>query len=554
MKPAALYARYSSELQRDASIEDQIRLCREKAEAEGLFVEEVYVDRSTSGATLLRPGIQSLLQDAARARFRVVLAEGLDRISRDQEDVAHVYKRLQFAGIDLVTLSEGPINELHIGLKGTMGALFLKDLADKTRRGLRGRVEAGRSGGGNCFGYDVVGNSDEERGTRRINEAEAAVVRRILSDYADGKSPRAIAKALNEEGIASPSNKPWGPSTIHGNRKRGTGILNNELYIGRLVWNRLTYMKNPSTGKRISKENPPEAWIVKDVPELRIVDHDLWESVKARQEQMTVDSGSQNRGCGVERRRPQHLLTGLMTCSVCGGSMVHFNRERIGCANARNRGTCDNKASIKRDKVEGLVLDTLRNHLMDPALAERFAQHYARHANKMAAERNHSRTTDEAELRKVDQEADRLIQAIADGVPGARIKDKMQDLEARRAVLESRLARTPEEPTLVHPSMGTFYRERVADLAEALTDPKHRERAAGILRGLIDKIEFTPVIKHGRKTQAVSLKGKIAGILALSQARQSKTPPSDEDGAELVRDSVTKLVAGIGFEPMTFRL
>jgi DNA invertase Pin-like site-specific DNA recombinase len=88
------------------------------------------------GASLIRPGIQALLADAPRGMFDIVLAEALDRISRDQEDVAGFYKRLTFAGIKIVILSEGEITHLHVGLKGTMNALFIKDLADKTRRGI----------------------------------------------------------------------------------------------------------------------------------------------------------------------------------------------------------------------------------------------------------------------------------------------------------------------------------------------------------------------------------------------------------------------------------
>jgi site-specific DNA recombinase len=136
------------------------------------------------------------LQDALEGRFGIVITESLDRLSRDQEDIAHIFKRISFAGGRIVTLSEGEINELHIGLKGTMGALYLKDLADKTRRGLRGRVEAGKSGGGNSYGYDVVRGLGPDgqplTGERRINVQEAAVVRRIFEEYAAGISPRAI--------------------------------------------------------------------------------------------------------------------------------------------------------------------------------------------------------------------------------------------------------------------------------------------------------------------------------------------------------------------------
>ena len=288
MSAAAIYARYSSDLQREASIEDQLRICRERAVREGWSVYREYSDSGISGASLIRPGIQKLLQDALDGRFddrcRPNRSTGYPATRRTSR-ISSSGSALPAGGSS--PLSEGEINELHIGLKGTMGALYLKDLADKTRRGLRGRVEAGKSGGGNSYGYDVVrgvaADGQPLTGERRINAGEAAIVRRIFEAYAAGVSPRAIAKTLNAEGVAGPSGGTWGPSTIHGNRQRGTGILNNELYIGRLVWNRLRYVKDPETGKRVSRLNPDSGWIVQDVAGLRIIDQELWERVKARQ-------------------------------------------------------------------------------------------------------------------------------------------------------------------------------------------------------------------------------------------------------------------------------
>jgi site-specific DNA recombinase len=151
-----IYARYSSDNQRDASIADQLRICRTFAERQGWTVAGEYSDHAVSGATLLRPGFQALMRDALNRRFDVVLAESLDRFSRDQEDTAGLFKRLTFVGVNIVTLAEGDITHLHIGFKGTMNALFLKDLAEKTHRGLRGRIEDGKSAGGLCYGYRVV--------------------------------------------------------------------------------------------------------------------------------------------------------------------------------------------------------------------------------------------------------------------------------------------------------------------------------------------------------------------------------------------------------------
>jgi DNA invertase Pin-like site-specific DNA recombinase len=203
----AFYARYSSDNQRDASVADQLRVCRAYAERQGWTIGEEYTDHAVSGATLLRAGFQALMRDALNRRFDVVLAESLDRFSRDQEDTAGLFKRLTFAGVNIVTLAEGDITHLHIGFKGTMNALFLKDLAEKTHRGLRGRVEDGKSAGGLCYGYRVVkalNAGTVTTGEREIDPEQAAVVERIFRDFVAGVSPKQIAKNFNREGVAGP--------------------------------------------------------------------------------------------------------------------------------------------------------------------------------------------------------------------------------------------------------------------------------------------------------------------------------------------------------------
>lgn len=291
MVSVGIYARYSSDLQKPTSIEDQVRLAKEYAQKQGWTVGDIYADYELSGAFMnTRPGIKNLMMDAAAGKFDIVLTEALDRLSRDQEDIAGFYKRIQFAGVRIHTLAEGDISELHIGLKGTMNALFLKDLKIKVKRGQRGRIEKGFSGGGKCFGYDVVHRFDEYgvpvRGERSINEAQAAIVRRIFEEYVQGRSPKAIASTLNAEGVAGPTTTGWTQSTINGNWQRGTGILNNELYVGQLVWNRVSYPKDPSTGRNVTRINPESEWVRASVPELRILDQELWDKAKALQKRI----------------------------------------------------------------------------------------------------------------------------------------------------------------------------------------------------------------------------------------------------------------------------
>jgi DNA invertase Pin-like site-specific DNA recombinase len=281
----AIYARYSSENQRDASIADQVRICREFVQRQGWAVTHEFADHAASGSNVMRSGFQDMMALALRKGVDVVLAESLDRFSRDQEDTAALFKRLTFAGVRIVTLAEGDITFLHIGLKGTMNAMFLKELADKTRRGLRGRIEAGKAGGGLSFGYRILRRFEKgevTKGEREVVPEEAAIIRRIFRDYLAGASPKQIVKSLNAEKVRGPQGALWSPSTIHGNSKRGTGILHNELYVGRIVWNRQRFLRDPETGKRVARPNPQSEWITKAVPDLRIIDDELWQGVQAR--------------------------------------------------------------------------------------------------------------------------------------------------------------------------------------------------------------------------------------------------------------------------------
>ncbi len=534
---AVVYARFSTELQSASSLDDQVRLCRERIEQDGHELVNVYKDRAISGASLMRPGIQSVLQDARRGAFDLLYAEALDRVSRDQEDVAGVFKRLLFADVKIMTLAEGEISELHVGLKGTMNALFLKDLADKTRRGLRGRIEAGRSGGGNAYGYDVVRNGagTVEAGERRINLAEAKVVGRIFRDYSQGVSPREIAKTLNREGILGPSGANWGPSTINGNRQRGTGILNNELYIGRLVWNRLRYIKDPITGKRRSRLNRENDWIVKDVPQLRIIDQELWDAVKARQGHMTRDTRPDVQRKGFwQHQRPRHLLTGLMKCGICGSSYTKYGLHRFGCAAARDRATCTNNLTIHGDEIEAAILEGLKERLMEPALFEEFVREFTAEVNRQRGALASEKETLRMEFERVCRQIDKLVDAIIEGADALALNVKLKVLETKKASLEDKLAATPDAEPLLHPALATIYRATVEGLQTSLSAPETCREAFELIRGLIDAIMLTP--SDGKLN--IELRGDLAGILALSEAGKGNAFSANEKALQI------KMVAG----------
>ncbi len=543
----AIYARYSSENQRDASIADQFRVCREFAQRQGWHIAAEFSDHAVSGATVMRPGFQAMMRDALQKKVDIVMAEALDRFSRDQEDTAGLFKRLTFAGVNIVTLAEGDITHLHIGLKGTMNALFLKELAEKTRRGLRGRVEAGRSGGGISYGYRIVRrleNGTVTTGEREIVPEEAAVVRRVFKDYLAGASPKQIAKALNAEGVRGPHGGLWSPSTIHGNPRRGTGILHNELYIGRLVWNRQRFLKDPDTGKRIARMNPPAEWITKDVQELRIVDDELWNGVQARYVSVQRQWKSAAEGRRFNQfRRPKYLFSGLTKCGECGAGFITYSREQLGCFGARGRGTCTNLLTIPRQEVEQRVLSALQAKLMRKDFFEEFCREFAKELNRLRMEQRAGQTSAKRELARLETRRKKLVESIMEGVPASEVKDELIAIANRRGELEAQVKIANEPLPLLHPRMADLYRSNVEELAAALQREDTRLEASKMLRGLIESIVLSP--KDGQL--GIELRGNLAAMLTAAQ----KTKRSPETGDLCVP---MKVVAGGGFEPPTFGL
>lgn len=476
------YARYSSDLQRDSSITDQQRECRAYAEREGWRVVAELSDAALSGATAHRPGFQTLRTAVRRGDCDIVLVEAIDRLSRNLGDTAKLFEEMSFAGVRLVTLSaRGDVDELHIGLEGTMNARWLKEHGNKTRRGQGGNVERGRIPGGLCYGYDVVPVVyGESRGVRTINESQAVIVRRIFGDYANGLSPKAIARTLNREGIAPPRRAAWSPSTIHGHQGRGTGLLNNELYIGWLVWNRQRFLKNPETGKRIARLSRRVGELKrKHVPELRIVSDELWQAVKARQavvgHAMTLNG----------THRPKYLCSGLAKCALCGGGFTIFNHDALRCFNARERGTCGNLRRIKRVELERRVIVAMRDRMFDPKEFDDFRAGWEARIALWEREHNAQAVGADRERKQVDREVANIVAAMGAGGWSDSLHQRLTALEARQKQLAQQVA-PYQRPPLPRPDLALRYRETVANLKA--DDPAGQQ----MLRRYIARIDIPP--------------------------------------------------------------
>ena len=221
-----------------------------------------------------------------------------------------------------------------------------------------------------------------------------------------------------------------------------------------------------------------------------------------------------------------------------------MNNVKYGCAAVRNKGTCTNRALIRRSEVEARVLEGLKEHLLHPDLIAEFVAEYQREYNQLMQSARTDRTRLEKELGQVRRQIEQIVDAVANGMFHESMKTKLTDLEARQAELEAELAEIGEEPPIrLHPGLADHYRAKVADLAAALDTPETRQEAAEAMRGLLTEIRMIP--EDGG--HAIELVGDLAGILALSQG-ETKAPPAFGAGVS------HSLVAGVGFEPTTFRL
>jgi site-specific DNA recombinase len=543
----AIYARYSSDMQREASIEDQVEVCRRYADTNGWRIVDVFSDRAISGANSNRPGYMAM-QEAGRAgAFDVILAESLDRLSRRVADVAALHDELTFNRVALHTVATGEVTALLAGVIGAVGQQYLIDLKEKTKRGLLGRVLDGKSGGGLAFGYRL---KSEDRGAREIEPGEARIVERIFRDFAAGHSPRAIAKALNAEGVRGPGGRTWRDTMIRGQRDRGTGVLNNELYIGRLVWNRCSYVKDPQTGRRQARPNPPNSWEIVEVPELHIIDDTLWDAVKARQQSLLRTMGRDSSGNPLNRaHRRKFLLSGLLRCGQCGGGYTIIGKDIYGCAARRSKGTCANQETIRREELEHRVLTSLRTRLMAPELVSVFIEEYTREVSRQTRDHAAANAGLERDAAAVDRKIAGILSAIEDGLYSPSMKQRLADLESKKREIEDRIAEPPPTTPRIHPNVHKVYERKVADLVATLNGGNVRAEAADILRGLIDKIVLSPMT--GAKGCSITVHGDLATILAFCETGGA---PKEKGSNAIASKPKISVVAGVGFEPTTFRL
>ena len=324
---------------------------------------------------------------------------------------------------------------------------------------------------------------------------------------------------------------------MRGHAARGTGLINNELYIGKLVWNRLRYIKDPATGKRVSRINPREKWISTEVPELRIVDDGLWGAAKARQGEIAlkyanvvtaIHAAEANRLNGTHR--PRSLLSGLLVCGCCNGPYALRGQDRFACSNHVMNGSCANSRTIGRETLENRLLLGLRDRLMSPEIAAEAIRAYAEETNRLNRERRSSGDADRKALADVEKSLKEIVTAIENGGYSRPLMDRLRELEAKQDELSERLSRAPVDIPDIHPNVAGIYRRKVERLVEALQRPQERSEAAEAIRALIERITLTPGPKRGEIV--ATLHGDLGTILEWTAQKQN-TPGAFASGVSV---------------------
>ncbi len=567
----AFYGRFSSDNQRDTSIEDQHRVVQRWAKSHGHEVIASFSDAAVSGANVrLLTGLQKALKlaFAQGAPFEAIAVDQLSRLSRDVGDTDSIVKRLRFHGIRVIALGDGidtsdDTTKVSVTVKSLVNELFLDDLRKTTKRGLDGRFLNGYATGGRTYGYRTEpvhegGRTDAHgkpilAGYRvNIDTAEAAIILNIFRAFKEGLGEKTIAKRLNQRG----EERIWRPNTIY-------LMLQNSKYIGRWHFNRREWRKDPETGRRVSRWRPAEQWETRTIESLRIVDDETWDAVQRRLR-------TRQRLFTKRRSATVHLLSGLLICDRCGGRLAIVAKNYYGCRNHAESGACGSDLRIRRQTIEDLVIGELARHL--PAYIETL---HAAASKQPERSPNPQSATTLRNLTRLRKQAEGVLRVVQDGrlegralqeALGAyqRIWHQVEELEQQpkmepsenlvteihydRAVVEDFVARLPDALRSDVQLGREFLRETLQSVRVSQGD--HRVRQCPICGRSLGKITPQHLARHG-----VSLQESYERFPELGFTTEARLviQPSPE-GLLNTGKVFGLMVAGAGFEPATFGL
>ena len=492
---AAIYCRYSDEDQ-TPSIERQTADLEKVAPRLSLILNKrlYFSDAAQSATTLFdRPGLTRDLLDAAEKKlFDVVLVEHTDRLARKQADMFWLAEQFKRLGIKIFTPS-GEVDPLRLTFESYQNEQFSVMLSRRVKSGQDNAIRDGRIPHGLGYGYD---DTKDQPGVKIINQDQAEIVVRMFCECANKKSPRNIALDLTRDKVPSPSGDEWTFQTVN-------KILQNEIYIGTYVRNRIRRIRNYNTGKRDAHKASPDDLMTADFQHLRIIGQDLWDAAQAvRRERANRTFGNRQ----IERAtvaRKSHPFAGLFCCAECGSKMIIAGSGRNGdrsivCSEAWWRGTaCKHRKSYSLSRLSAHATDQMHAHLTDPDFVKARAAERAKELARYEREAGAERQTTERELARVDLRIKKIIRLTeddeSDDVP-QEVVDRLKVLRVEQRGLQQRLQMIGDTTNVatLHPNAIKALARDVDTLHTMLQDSPEDPACRMALGNLIERVLVHP--------------------------------------------------------------
>lgn len=432
MKKAAAYARFSSDLQREESIEAQLKDIYEYASKNNFIIVKEYRDEALTGKSDDRPAFQQMIADAKSKMFDVLLLHKIDRFARNKYDSA-IYKHFlrKKCGIEIVyvkqILPDGPEGILMEGILESFAEYYSENLATEVMKGLKLNATKARFNGGYPpLGYDI------ENKKYVVNEKEARVVKEIFSLYLNGYGYKRIADILNSKGYRNKKGQPFVFNSI-------PNILRNEKYAGIYTYNKTNRTYTTEGRRNLKRYNNPEDVIKIEDAIPAIIPKEMF--YMAQQE---IKKRAKTRG--KSRTIREYILSGLIVCE-CGRHMVGYSQKRSKESKRyfyyRCTG-CNN--SIKAEEIEENILKMLEEQIFDniDGLMSKIQKYLSEQEKTRPDELRYLK----AELKKTNDQINNIVNMIMQGINSIELGHKLEELEIYKEGIEGRIKETSKLSTV----------------------------------------------------------------------------------------------------------
>jgi site-specific DNA recombinase len=427
--PAVAYARFSSDMQREESVEAQLKHINEYAQKNNMVIIKEYVDRGISGKYAKeRDSFMQMILDSKQRNFQYVLIHKSNRFARNREESALYKHRLKRQGVKVIATAqdfgEGPHAVIMEALMEGLDEFYSLELANETMKGLMVNASKCQYNGGHVlFGYRV-----NDKKLYEIEPSEASVVKDIFNKIANGWSYVEVLRHLDKTGKRTRRGNKFGKNSLH-------DMLRNERYTGVYIFNE-TSRRDKFTGKRINRVKKPKEEMIRingGMPQ--IVPTIIWKKVQEIMDKRKCRTRSAKRG---------FLLTGFIECGLCGSAYVgststtkYTQKGYYICTRKKTKADCKNQ-NISQEMIEEKVIETIKsiiNSIDASILAKAMNKVYA----ELSKDAIHEKKQLEKEIAILDKKINNLLDIIEEGTATETIKNRLNENATEKSALELRL-------------------------------------------------------------------------------------------------------------------